>query len=66
MKKINLEYLIHKEQPVVIGLWDLTKRKYNLNFKIDDIIRKDRREQIGRALAFWIRKDLQSTGNKDY
>lgn len=59
-KKSELDYLIYKENPGVIALCE-TWLKDKDNFKINnyDIIRKDRKNQIGGGLILGIRKDVQ-------
>jgi len=56
-KKTELNYLINKEQPEIVGIcetWLKFKDKFTLqNYQV---IRKDRTDQIGGGLAFFIKK----------
>ncbi|XP_063615580.1 uncharacterized protein LOC134788675 [Penaeus indicus] len=60
-KKTELNYLLNKEQPDIIGIcetWLKCKDKFNLqNYQV---IRKDREDQIGGGLALCIKNDIQS------
>ncbi|XP_047481961.1 uncharacterized protein LOC125034262 [Penaeus chinensis] len=59
-KKSELNYLIYKEQPEIIGIcetWLKGKDKFSIpNYQI---LRKDRIEHTGGGLAFCIKNDIQ-------